>query len=961
MQKKGLIFFLLLIFTSFLLAQGNMKIKGKVTGTNGEPLIGANVQVKSLAVGAATDLDGKYEIDVPKANLNRQEVELTASFIGYKPKSVKVVLGGGILEQNFILMEDIFQSEEVVVTGIASKTSKSVAEVSVARISATDLQTLNAFNGISQLVAGKVAGVQMTNATGNVGGGFRFQVRGGGGLNGTGQPTIYVDGVRVENQEVGLATGGQLNSTLAGLNSNDIDKVEFLKGPAAAAMYGTNGANGVVLITTKNGKAGKAAKKGLNFEYRFNSGYNEKQYDYDRADYLSAGDANKAFRRGFLTEHYFSLAGGNPDLRYFTSIENRNENGILSTNNQKRTTARVNLSALPYNNLSLKLNSYYVNNQVFRPNGDNTIYGIMGNVLLSPTSYGWTSAAMIEKALSVANTNQFIGSVAANYQPIENMEINATVGIDNSDLREERTYPIGFNGLVPKGQKTLWHRNNTNINMDFNASYSYSLYDIQIKSIIGAQAINTRTKTILVTGDEFNSDLISTLAAAGKISGYGEAFLHTREAGIFTEHAFSYQDQYFLTLGLRKDYAAAIGSKAPAITYPKASVAVRLDKYDFLPSFFDLLKVRAAYGEGGILPALTDGIPLLWTTQVGGYGAGAVINNIGNEYIQPERVKELEFGFEAELFKSLSLEFTYYNQTAVNSIIPRPLAYSGGKIGTQPYNIGKVKGSGVEFKLDYNAFRTPEHSLDFTLIWNYQTNKVEDLGGNPPMTADPNAIAVGYARSQFYTFKTADVVYDANGKYLRAVSTTDRVDCGSPFPDHSGSVSVNFRFFNNFQFYALGEFGLNNKMYNMTQVFANRFGNGKVYNDLKAKLGLSGGTAGITALTPGTDEYKAVAREYANLDPFFAGNYVQDAEFFIIREISLSLDLTDFIQEAVNSPIIKSYMLGVSGRNLVTFSKYQGADIGLNYNGAQTQISRGQDFLTMPTPRTINFWLRLGF
>ncbi|MDP3445315.1 MAG: carboxypeptidase-like regulatory domain-containing protein, partial [Ignavibacteria bacterium] len=255
MQKSLLFFLFLVISIGVVNAQGTFRVMGKVTDKIGEPLIGANVYIKALNTGSATDVEGKYVFEVPKELAKGQTVALSVSFVGYKSASNNIILKGNSISQNFELEEDIFQSDVVVVTGIASKTSKSVAEVSVGRVAASDLQQINTYGSLSQLVAGKVAGVQLSASTGNVGGGWRFYIRGGGGLNGDGQPIIYVDGVRMDNQEViGYAVGGQGISTLANLNTNDIDKIEFLKGPAAASMYGANGSNGVVLITTKSGK-----------------------------------------------------------------------------------------------------------------------------------------------------------------------------------------------------------------------------------------------------------------------------------------------------------------------------------------------------------------------------------------------------------------------------------------------------------------------------------------------------------------------------------------------------------------------------------------------------------------------------------------------------------------------------------------------------------------------------------
>ena len=231
-------------------------VRGKVTdGKTGDGLPGANVYIRALGLGVSADATGAYSFTVPEEKAKGERAVLAAKVVGYKEKSERITLKPGVVTVDFALEEDIFQTEEVVVTGIASKTSRSVAEVAVARIPVADLTSKVNYQGLGQMFTGKVSGVNVTIPSGNVGAGWRFFVRGGGGLNGDEQPVIYIDGVRVDNSEFALTSvGGQTVSNLSNLNPNDIDNVEILKGPAAAAMYGTGGSNGVVLITTKSGK-----------------------------------------------------------------------------------------------------------------------------------------------------------------------------------------------------------------------------------------------------------------------------------------------------------------------------------------------------------------------------------------------------------------------------------------------------------------------------------------------------------------------------------------------------------------------------------------------------------------------------------------------------------------------------------------------------------------------------------
>ncbi len=972
-MRKNLIllFFFLLIVPGLIVGQSNFKIKGRVTDAKtGEPLIGANVMLKPLNLGASTDLDGNYSFDVPASQAKGQEAELTASFINYKKKTVTFVLDGKDITRNFALTEDIFQNEEIVVTGIASKTSKSVAEVSVARVAASELSTINTYGSLSQLVGGKVAGVQLTTSSGNIGSGWRFFVRGGGGLNGDGQPTIYIDGTRVDNSEQNAyGVGGQGISMLANLNPNDIDKIEFLKGPAAAASYGTNGSNGVVVITTKSGQLAAGVAQGLKIDYKFNYGYNQQLFKYKSSDFITANDANRQFQTGPVRENVLSATGGGSFLKYYASFENRNEVGIMPGNSGNRTSARVNLTSVPISNVSLRLNTNYINNTLYRPNNDNIIYGFLGNTLLRPTSFGWVGEQDLRTFSDKNQINQFIGSASVNYRPIENLEVNGGIGMDNSDYTETRLFPYGINfgGLIRQGQRAIYNRNNRQFTYDFNANYSYTLFGlITAKSTAGGQFFNRTLRTSNVTGEQFSSDLIVSMGAAGVITAYGESFLDERQGGLFTEHSFNYMEQYFLTLGIRRDYASSIGKQAPVITYPKASAAVRLDKFGILPEELNLLKVRVAYGESGILPGTTDPIPLLWTAQTGGYGAGAVLANIGNSAIQPERVKELELGLDAEIMRNTSVEFTYYWQNAVNSIVGMNLAPSTGKTASSvPFNIGSSKAWGFESLIQYSPIRSADYSLSLSLIWNYQNNRVLNLGGAQPIYDgfNVNVIKEGLPRSEYYALISTGAKYDANGKYIGSIASTDRVDLGNPIPNSTGSFTINFKFLKNFTFYTFAEFALRFKIFNDTKLFSSRFGNNPTYNLYRAQLGLPAAAPGVAPnvnpLTPGTPEYKAVAEKYAKLDYAYSGNYIEDADYLTIREVTLSYDFTDILRDFELITYIKYFSAGFTVRNLARFTKYSGPDVEINSNGSRA-LSRGLDFLTLQTPRTVNFWVRIG-
>ena len=204
-----------------ILSTTRATVTGVVNDENGAPLWGANVMVDGTNLGAATGEDGKFTIDYEPEG----EYVLVASYIGYK----KTIITTSTASDNVIsLASDVFSSQEVVVTGMASERSIGNTEVSVSRLNASDLTDVNNFSDMSQMLYGKVSGVDIRKSSGNVGGGWRFDVRAGGGLNGDEQPVIYLDGVRLDNDEYSTSwTGGQGFSTLADINPVDIERIEI--------------------------------------------------------------------------------------------------------------------------------------------------------------------------------------------------------------------------------------------------------------------------------------------------------------------------------------------------------------------------------------------------------------------------------------------------------------------------------------------------------------------------------------------------------------------------------------------------------------------------------------------------------------------------------------------------------------------------------------------------------------
>lgn len=973
-MRKLAFFFSVALILAISLPAFAADIKGVVVDSKtGSPLPGANVYIKGTAIGAATDLNGKFNFSFDPT----QDFNLTVSFMGYKTEIRTFSPGDDLSDIRFELVEDVFKGEEIVVTGIASKTAKSVAEVAVSRLSAAQLTETISYQELSQMVAGKVAGVNIAPASGTVGGGIRFNVRSGGGLNGNEQPLIYIDGVRVDNTEViGFGVGGQGQSTLADLNPEDIASIDILKGPAGAASYGTSGSNGVVLITTKKGQLVPGAPKAISIDYKLVTGYNAQSHEYTEDEFISYKSANDIFKKGPVLQHTLNAYGGTGLMKYYLGLDRRHEDGIIPNNYLDRKTLRANFDIFPGEKFIINVATSYGLTKNRLPNNDNNIFGFMGNTLLTPVPYWFTDSLSVRGLENIRASNRFIGSIRTQYMLFKNFEAAFTFGIDDGDLRNDNTYPANLPySFYPRGRRAIYNRQNTQYTYNFDARYTYSfLPGLNVTSVVGAQLFDRKLKTFNIQKKDYLTEMITNIGAGETFEDGDETYSHTREAGLFTDHSFSYLDQYFFSFMIRNDFASAIGVEAPSIFYPRASLAVRLDRYKFFPSLFNLMKLRVAYGETGVLPGLVDGIPLLWEAEPSGYGAGAVLSAIGNQEIEPERIKELEVGFDAEVFTNYSVEFTYYRQNAKNSIIEFRNAPSTGLTATAvPFNIGALKGWGLESLIQARPLNTRNFQLDLSLTNNYQENEVTDLGGAQPIYDgfDLNVIKEGLPKHAFYTQKVIGALYNEDGTYKspelwKDEDGNERYYFGSPIPNYTGALSLNLRVFRNFNVYVLTDWATGHQMFNNTKLFGiylgNAFGigaNNKRYRELEDILGLKEWYDDITAAAVGSEAYKAAAEEFARLDRRYDGNFVEDADYFKLREISVSYSLRDLLPKIYANQFISDLVIGVSGRNLWTTTKYTGADVELNFAGSRS-LTRGQDFLTLQQPKVYNFWLRIS-
>ncbi|OZC02095.1 carboxypeptidase-like regulatory domain-containing protein [Rubricoccus marinus] len=1003
-------------------AQQTGLISGQILDAeSGDPVIGATVRIAALNRGAAADVDGNYSFAVPAG-----AYDLVASSVGYVTIERRVTVAAGqTVTLNLALQPDLDLLDEIVVTGALSERSIGRSEVAVSRVDVEALTEQNEYQDVSQLLNGKVAGVNVQPSSGNVGGGIRFNVRSGGGLNGSGQPLIFVDGVRIDDSQVtGFGVGGQGTSALADINPNDIESIDVLKGPAAAALYGTDASNGVVIITTKSGKIAGSGAAPFNITLRSTVGENSQQTEYtaDNA-FQTFEDANRIFQDGAIYENGVSISGGSQTVRYFGQYNRRDEEGIVPNNIFDRTSLRANFDAFPSDKLQLGVNFGFTQSATSRPQNDNNVIGFLGNTLLRPASYLFTDSIAVNAAENTQRSNRFLGSVEASYSPFKALTFRGNVGLDASDLRQDDSAPPGlaYPGVGTRGSRGIYNRERDQVSFAASGRYQFNATEeLNLQTSIGLQGYDARTRSFNLQNFTFATDLITDIGTGTEYQASGEFQSGERQLGLLADQSISYGNLFNGSFGFRQDYATAIGGETPSIFYPFARGAVRLDALDATPSFFSLLKLRAAYGQSGQLPGTLNAQRLLYGAAVGGFGSGAVPAVIGNPDIKPERVSEFETGLDLELGNRLTAEFTYYIQRVTDSIVGVNQAPSTGQVASLvPLNVGRVDGQGIELGLRGTVLDMAAASLELGAVLSYQTNEVKELGINP-FTLNPNAplydgfdvnvirpgtcayqtdvpddysprqtaedcptfITDGLPRSGFYTTPVNGALFNDAGAYIGvdAGINEDNVDLymdrlesgeceynptsgdsrcfyGTPYPEYNGSFTANISLFRDFRVYALFDWAVGLKVLNNTRNFQLAFGNDRERAELADQLGI-GSTDDFPNLTPGTQEYTDAANAYARTSRNFDANLIEDADYIKFRELSISYDLAGLLRRVPQSPV-RTAQFTIAGRNLFTSTPYSGVDPEVNFAGARS-LSQGQDFLTLQNPRVIYATLTVG-
>jgi TonB-dependent SusC/RagA subfamily outer membrane receptor len=772
------------------------------------------VQVTGSTLGGTTDQRGHFVIrGVP---VGAQIIR--ASRIGYRPatKTIRVPVGDSVAA-NFDLAPSAVELSAVVTTGTGGAVEKQRVGSSMGIVDFTSLRDQVPAGDLASSLSAKVTGLRSISTGGGAGGQSDIRIRGMASFSLDQRPVIYIDGIRVDKQRTEWTTqtgaGGVACCSFAGGNSvdrindlspDDIERIEVLKGAAAATLYGSDATNGVIQIFTKHGKSDSAPSWNVSYTGGFDrlrDNLPTKLYpNFVGTDGTRARDSNTLIESGPYSNFDVSVQGGGLRNTYFISTGYMDQEGSIQPNWERRNNLRMNLSFLPSDKWTIEARSMFTRNRIAELQAGNNWTALLGNAMngnprlataARPFGEAWVSVTDIQKIQTFSDANRWTGGVTFSYAQFANLTHRLTVGLDAVNEEKSRFMPwAGDYGPagVTGGQKNEGYRKYSNITMDYLTQWHAQLQrNIASDFSVGGQGFWEKTDLNLAVGNTFAGPGVNTVAGASVTNG-GEGFSEAVNMGGLAQERLSFSDRLFVTLGLRIDGNSAFGNNYGFKRYPKADVAWLLSQYSWVPKFVSSLKLRSAIGQAGKAPGAFDKFTTFSPVSVYTGTPAVVPNNPGNQNIRPETTTESEIGIESGFFSDrLGFEATYYKAITKDGIVNKSNPPSAGFSSASRVNLGAIQNTGWEASINYLAVSMRRFDWTTTIRADGNHNKILDLDGIP----QSGSLRVGYPVSGIWDRPPVSFSV-VNGKPVTVRGDTT-IFFGPPLPTFNLSWSNTLR------------------------------------------------------------------------------------------------------------------------------------------------------------------------
>lgn len=982
---------------------GTGVVRGVVVDDNGEPVIGASVTVKGTKNGAVTDVNGRFELKAPAGST------LSITYVGMERVEVKSQVGKPITVR---LKSDETMLEDVVVTGYGTfKKSAYAGSASTVRTdNIKDVPTVS----VNEMLQGAAPGVTLQTTSGQPGSATVLNVRGMGSFNASSSPLYVIDGVPVISGDVSaLGTDAGLD-VMATLNPSDIESLTVIKDAAAASLYGSRAANGVIIITTKKGSEGKTKvnlkadwgysdfamdyRNTLSGEQRreawkqmFNDAYDaetaaEMLEDYAPVPWCGYVDwRDIMFKKGNHSNYEASLQGGNERAKYYASLGYMNQDGITLNSALRRISARMNTEFKATKHLTFGMNMMFsdVKQDAFSEGTSYTspFYSTVSKVTPSDPVYNkdgsWNRDFIgngdrnpllsMEYDSKKEYVTRYMTTLYGEYEFIKDLKLKSTVSYDFQMNKSRNWYdPRTSNGddyngleedysyerkkLVWANQMTYRHTWNEAHNLDLLAGYEV---DDQKRSYIGVESQNFAT---------YDKHVISNGAL---VSGGAGSDNCTRIISYLARANYDYMNKYFAGVSYRIDGSSRLAEQSRWGNFWSASAAWRFIEEGFMDSAKGWLtdgKLRASYGVNGTLPSDYYGYMGLSSLTANYNGEpGIYPSQIANNDLKWEKNHNFNIGLDLQFFDRLNLSVEYYTRTTKDLLMDYPISMVTG-FSSYLYNIGKVRNQGIEVELSADIFKTKDFSWKSTLNIAHNSNEVMELDGTQTQIVSGVQIhKIGLPYRTFYLYEFAGINPD-NGNPMFYTNTKD---ADGNIIDHTATEELETcdRIeYKHAEPTLTGGFinTLRYKWFDLSFNFSFQFG-GYAHDKWTQKVDHRGYDADLNLPAYYADAWKKpgditnIERLDYNADYIMSDYYqntrsVHTTDYIRLRNLTFGVSLP---KQWLRTIGIEKCRIYASGANLLTFAAYDFYDPEATYAGSTIWGT--------PPLKTITFGLDLAF
>lgn len=973
-------------------------VGGTVLDENGEPVIGATVTVKGTNLVTVTDIDGRFELKVPNGSI------LSVSYLGYTTAEVPAT-GENL---TISLKPDERQLAEVVVTALGIRRSEKALSYNVQQVNSEQLTTVKSANFMNSL-AGKVAGVNINASSAGVGGATRVVMRGPKSISQSNQALYVVDGVPINNRNNG-ETGSILSTQpgsegIADINSEDIESISVLSGPAAAALYGSAAAQGVIMITTKKGSKGRVQvtiSNSSQFLSPFKMPEFQNSYANRPGEVRSWGEKGGSPYGGFEPEDFFNtgtniqnnvaLTVGNDRNQTYLSVGTTNARGIIPDNKYNRynftvrnttkflddkLTLDFSLSYINQNDRNLMAQGQYFNPLVplyLFPRGESfdairtfevwdASRGIyvqnwnFGNALQMQNPY-WVAKRMNR----ITHKHRYMTNASLKYQITPWLDVTGRLRFDRTNTKfEDQRYastinlfahsPYGFYKYENVADQALYG--------DLMANINKTLGDFSIGANIGGSFQRTQYEDegyqggLKAPSNLFTPNAIDYAAATNDnrpIYGFNKHYINS----LFANAELGWKSMLFLTLTGRNDWDSALaGTKHESFFYPSVGMSAIISQMVQLPEFISYMKVRGSWASVG--SAISPNIASRWRYVYNPASQSySTVTYKFPETFYPERTNSWEAGLTARFFdNALTLDVTFYQSNTRKQTFLRPITVGEGY--SQEYvQTGNVRNRGLELSLGYNK-TWGDFTWNSSLTYSMNRNKIIDLLEDPNEVISQAGLnganvilkkggTMGdvYSYTDFARDSEGNIALDASGNVMRQTLSNPKY-CGSVLPKGNIGFSNDFTWKGlNLGFLVTARLG--GIVLSQTQALLDYYGVSKATADVRD----AGGIAVNTGMVSAESYYSVVGGD----NPIWS-EYIYSGTNVRLQEAHISYN---FPRKWLGG---MDLTVGLTANNL--FMIYCKAPFDPETTGSTGTFYQGFDYFMQPSLRTLGFNIKLKF